>query len=211
MSALHVTRNALVAFARFLVGARAHWAGCPECPANPVQRVYFSNHTSHLDSLTLWAALPTALRTQTRPVAAKDYWGKGGVKTFVADRGLRAVYIDRSGTQTPEEVMAPLRAALDDGDSLIIFPEGTRGQARMPGAFRPGLYHLAKDYPHVEFVPVYLDNLHRAMPKGCLIPLPLNATAHFGAVMGPAGDDRDAYLEEARKRVMTLAGEERWG
>ena len=194
----------LVLLAKLLFGAYPRWIGVtPE----PRQRIYFANHGSHLDTVTLWAALPPHLRRQTRPVAAKDYWG-GGVRAVIAHRGLNAVLIERQRQhpKTADDPLAPLHEALNAGDSLIIFPEGTRNPGELPGPFKSGLYHLALAHPDVEPVAVYLDNARRSLPKGSLLPVPLICTARFGPVVKPAaGESRDDYLQRARTAVMSLA------
>jgi 1-acyl-sn-glycerol-3-phosphate acyltransferase len=198
-----ITSRVLVGLVRLLVGAHARWIGCGPASA---QRVYFANHSSHLDALALWSALPPTLRSNTRPVAARDYWGKGGVRGFIADHGFRAVYIERDITKREGDPLQPLMDALDAGDSLIIFPEGTRSQERLPQAFKAGLYHLAKRYPQVEFIAVYLDTLHRSMPKGSVIPVPLICTVRFGRVLHlEPNEDKDVFLERARAAVVELA------
>ncbi|MEW5834574.1 MAG: lysophospholipid acyltransferase family protein [Pseudomonadota bacterium] len=196
-----ITSHLLVGITRLLVGAHGHWIHSR--PA-PTQRIYFANHTSHLDTLALWAALPPALRARTRPVAARDYWGGGGIRGFIAEHGFRAVYIERDRTQ--DNPLAPLEAALGRGDSLILFPEGTRTPAPLPQAFKAGLYHLARRHPQVEPVAVYLDTLHRSMPKGSLLPVPLTCSVRFGrAVPVQADEPKESFLERARAAVVELA------
>ncbi len=193
----------LVGLVRLLVGAYPRWLGCgPE----EVQRIYFANHTSHIDTLAIWAALPRGLRRHTRPVAARDYWGRGGLKSYIALKGLNAVLIERARTEQRGDPLEPLYAALAAGDSLIIFPEGTRGAEALPGPFRSGLFHLGSRFPAVQLVPVYLENLHRAMPKGISLPIPLTCTVRFGAPLPRAtGEDKAAFLERARGAVVALA------
>ena len=115
--------------------------------------------------------------------------------------------IDRSGSaQTPGGPLAPLQAALEAGDSLILFPEGTRGTECIPAAFKSGLYHLTRDFPDVELIPVYLDNLRRALPKGSLLPVPISCTARFGAALSRvAGEDKADFLTRARDAVIALS------
>ena len=108
----------LVGVVKLLVGAYARWIGTT--PA-PIQRIYFANHTSHIDTLAIWSSLPGALRRRTRPIAARDYWGSG-FKKYLATRGFGAVLIDRARENTQVDPLDPLRAALREGDSLIIFP-----------------------------------------------------------------------------------------
>jgi 1-acyl-sn-glycerol-3-phosphate acyltransferase len=198
-----VIARVLVAVVRLLVGAYPRWLGSAPSSA---QRIYFANHGSHLDTVTLWAALPPDLRKRTRPVAARDYWGGGGLKGLVAGRGLNVVLIDRQRANPDDDPLAPLHAALADGDSLILFPEGTRRDEALPGPFKSGLYHLAVRHPGVELVPVYLDNARRCLPKGSLVPVPLICTARFGPALAPvAAQDKDDFLERARAAVVALA------
>lgn len=195
-----IVGEAVFALTRFLVGGHARWRGCgPE----QRQRIYFANHASHLDTVILWAALPPALRRRTHPVAAKDYWGRNALTRFVATRVLNAVLVDRAGSRDP---LAPLRAVLAAGDSLVIFPEGTRRQERLPGEFKAGLHHLARDFPEAELVPVYLGNLARAYPKGAVLPAPIMCVVNFGAPIALApGEAKTAFLERAREAVCGLA------
>jgi 1-acyl-sn-glycerol-3-phosphate acyltransferase len=192
----------LVGVIKLLVGAYARWIGTTP---TSTQRIYFANHTSHIDTLAIWSSLPRNLRPHTRPIAARDYWGKG-LKKYIATRGFGAVLIDRARENTQVDPLDPLRAVLREGDSLIIFPEGTRGTSATPAKFRSGLFRLAGEFPQVELVPVYLDNLHRSLPKGALLPVPVVCTVRFGAPLARVdGEDKDAFCERARAAVIALS------
>ncbi len=193
-----------VALARGLVGATPRWQGCRPSGAT---RVYFANHSSHLDTLALWSALPGRLRARTRPVAARDYWGRPGLRSFIGRHVFNALLIDRERSDPDADPLAPLHAALDAGESLILFPEGTRGKERLPGPFKSGLFHLAQRHPGVEFVPVFLDNLWRSMPKGAHIPVPLTCVVRFGGPLARVdGEDKAAFLARARAAVVAVMG-----
>ena len=193
----------LIGAVRLVVGAAPRWMGTTPGIA---QRLYFANHTSHIDTLALWSALPPPLRARTRPVAAADYWGGDPVRRFIALKGLNAVLIDRARKDAEADPLQPLYDALDMGQSLILFPEGTRGAEALPGPFKSGLFHLAQKYREVELIPVYLDNLHRAMPKGSFFPVPLICTVRFGAPLARVGEeDKPAFLQRARDAVIGLA------
>jgi len=193
----------LFGFTKALVGAHPRWQGT--APSTE-QSVYFANHTSHVDTLAIWAALDAASRAKTRPVAAKDYWNKGPLRRYVALRGLNAVLIERHKENRVGDPLEPVIAALERGDSLILFPEGTRGTERLPAAFRSGLYRLAELFPAVRLMPVYLENLNRAMPKGTHVPIPLICTVRFGAPLARvAAEPKEAFLERARAAVVALA------
>ena len=192
----------LVGVIKLLVGAYARWIGTVPGPA---QRIYFANHTSHIDTLAIWSSLPRELRRRTRPIAARDYWGSG-IRKYIATRGFGAVLIDRARENAEVDPLEPLRAALREGDSLIIFPEGTRGSAALPAKFRSGLFRLANEFRSVELIPVYLDNLHRSLPKGALLPVPVVCTVRFGAPVDRIPDEsREVFLERARGAVIALA------
>ena len=194
-----------------LTGATARWQGVAP---DGRQRVYFANHASHLDFVVLWSALPPAVRAATRPVAGADYWNRDALRRFLAGRVFRAVLIERraAGKPTRDEILASARAAvaataaaLDDGNSIILFPEGTRGPGGMPQPFKSGLYHLCRERPDLELVPVWLDHLNRVLPKGEFVPVPLSATATFGAPLHLApGEERDAFLERLRAALVAL-------
>ena len=193
----------IAALVRLLTGAQGRWIGCaPE----PVQRIYFANHSSHLDFPVIWASLPDALRARTRPVAARDYWEGSGLRRYLAEKVFRAVMIDRK-RQGHESPLRPMERALDAGDSLIIFPEGTRRIDEDAGLapFKPGLYHLAQHYPDVQLIPVHLENLNRILPKGEFIVLPLIASVRFGRpLQRHDGESKPEFLERARAAVAAL-------
>jgi 1-acyl-sn-glycerol-3-phosphate acyltransferase len=198
-----LTSRAVTAFARLMTGVRPDWRGCEPSAA---QRIYFANHASHGDFVLIWSVLPKELRDRTRPVAGADYWRRSRLRAFLGGTVFKAVLIERQAdarTQDPVEQMA---AALDAGDSLILFPEGTRNMTSAPLLpFKSGLYNLALARPAVELVPTWIDNLSRVLPKGEFLPLPLLCSVTFGAPMRPVeGEDRKAFLERARMALLAL-------
>jgi 1-acyl-sn-glycerol-3-phosphate acyltransferase len=195
--------QAISVFARFMTAPRAIWQGI-----EPVQRqrVYFANHASNGDFVLLWTALPSHLRRQTRPVAALDYWLKSPLRAFIGREVFNAVLIDRRPEARAEDPVTQMVAALDQGASLIIFPEGQRNSTDEPLLpFKSGLYHLAKARPEVDLVPVWIANLNRVMPKGEVIPLPLICTLTFGEPLHIAADEiKDAFLARASQALLAL-------
>jgi 1-acyl-sn-glycerol-3-phosphate acyltransferase len=190
---------------RALTGARALWQGC-EPSAD--RRVYYGNHASHGDFVMIWSALPVQLRRRVRPVAGADYWNRGTLRRYLIHRVFNGVLVERDPAKRSEDAIDTLCHAVDGGASLILFPEGTRntGEGLLP--FKSGIYHLATRRPDLEFVPVWLDNLKRAMPKGRPLPLPLLCTARFGApLVLRAGEDKAGFLERARDALLALSGD----
>jgi len=191
----------LLGLVRLLTGAQARWHGCPP---KAEQRIYFANHQSHADLVMIWAALPQELRARTRPIAAKDYWTKTPLRQWITTEVFHAVYVERERKEG-EDPLAPLIAALAAGDSLILFPEGTRGFADEPAPFKAGLYNLAIQFPEVVLVPAWIHNIQRVMPKGEVIPVPVLCSVTFGTPMQvEPGEERRAFLDRARAAVIAL-------
>jgi len=200
-----VVATLITSMARTVTGARSLWMGCaPE----PVQRIYFANHSSHGDFVLLWASLPPALRKLTRPVAGSDYWNKSAVRRYIISRVFNGVLIDRERKDPVDNPLQPMLDALEKGDSLIIFPEGTRNLEDGLLPFKSGLYHLAKSYPQAQVIPVWIANLNRVMPKGRVLPLPLLCTTSFGAPLQLADDEsKEHFLTRSRDALLALAPE----
>jgi len=191
----------LLGFVRLLTGAQARWHGCPP---KAEQRIYFANHQSHADLVLIWAALPKSLRSITRPIAARDYWTASSFKRWITTEVFNAVYVERE-RKGDEDPLQPLVSALESGDSLILFPEGTRGFDEDPQAFRSGLYNLAQRFPDVVLVPTWIHNVQRVMPKGEVVPVPVLCSVTFGEpVQLGTEEPRADFLNRARAAVMAL-------
>lgn len=192
----------IVGFARALTGVRGIWfSGGPQ--AAPT--VYFANHRSHGDFVLLWTSLPPDLRSLTRPVAAADYWLASPLRRFIGCGVFRAVLIERSRTAGGSDPIEQMAAVLDAGDSLIFFPEGTRNETdEVVLPFKSGLFHLSRRCPQARFVPVWINNVHRVLPKGAMVPLPLACSVTFGAALGAESAEKQAFLDNARSSLLAL-------
>ena len=192
----------LAALARLLSGASVRWiASQPDT----CQRVYFANHTSHLDALLIWSALPQAVRELTRPVAAKDYWSRGFVRRWLAEEVFDALLIDRTDIKVSQSPVDLMIREIGTTKSLIVFPEGSRSVSGEMGEFKSGLYYLAKKRPDIELVPVHIDNLNRILPRGEFLPVPLLSCISFGPPMWlEQGEAKTDFLVRARRAVLAL-------
>ncbi|MBL8882766.1 MAG: 1-acyl-sn-glycerol-3-phosphate acyltransferase [Hyphomicrobium sp.] len=199
-----VVAKLIAGFARAVTGVRARWLGCaPE----PKQRIYFANHASHGDFVLIWTALPPPLRAMTRPIAGKDYWDADEMRRFIGRHVFNSVLINRNVTSRRENPLGPIEQALSQGYSLILFPEGTRNTGSEPLLpFKPGLFHLARSFPNVELVPVWIDNIGRVLPKGEVIPVPLLCSVTFGhPIRYEAGEAKPAFLLRAQSALLNTS------
>jgi putative acyltransferase len=155
----------------------------------------------------VWISLPKRWRRLARPVAGADYWLTNRFKRFIINNVFNGLLIMRNGSD-PKAITAQMGAALDQGSSLIIFPEGTRNTdddvLLLP--FKSGIYHLARENPDVGFIPIWIDNINRVLPKGKLLPVPLVCEVNIGEEMQLLpGEDKEAFLERTRNALLDLA------
>jgi 1-acyl-sn-glycerol-3-phosphate acyltransferase len=197
-----LTGTILALLARFLSGASVRWI---DSQPDTCQRVYFANHTSHLDLLVIWSALPAQVRSLTRPVAAKDYWNKGRLRRYLAERVFNALLIDRTEIKVHQSPVDVMLREIGQVHSLIVFPEGGRSSGMEIGEFKSGLYYLCKKRPDLELIPVHIDNMNRILPRGEFLPVPLLTCISFGPPMWlEAGEPKADFLRRAREAVRRL-------
>ncbi len=202
--------SSIAGLTRLLTGVRGIWAGCE--PVLDAPRVYFANHRSHGDAVVMWAVLARRLHWKLRPVAAADYWTRGRIRRFFVEKVFRSVLIDRGKIRGGCNPIPALADAIGMGDSLILFPEGTRNTTEVPLLpFKYGLYHLAKARPSIEFVPVWISNCDRVLPKGELLPVPFLCTLTFGPPLRlSSGESRGEFTNRAFEALAALAHPLRW-
>lgn len=195
---------ALAGLARAVTGVRPIWDGC--APGGR-QRIYFANHSSHGDFILISACLSPQERGRTSAVAGADYWTAGAIRRFLAEKLLRTVLVERNWVERKADPLDIMRDALDAGQSLIFFPEGTRNMTEEPLLrFRAGLYNLAIARPDVELVPCWIENMSRVLPKGAILPIPLLCRVIFGTPVALGeGEDRKDFLDRARGALLALA------
>lgn len=193
----------ICAFVKFFTGVQVSWQGSE--PAM-VQRIYFSNHSSHFDCLLLLSALPRDIRKTIRPAGAADYWTVKPIRNWFSHDVMHMIAIERSKLTKTNNPIKVLLEAVDNGNSLIIFPEGQRGHDKNLQEFKSGLYHLAKRRPNIELVPVYIENANRILPKGARIPIPVLCSVKFGEPIHLLPTERrEEFLERARFAVLRCA------
>ena len=200
-TACRLTGATIALTARIVSGYSVRWI---DCQPETTQRVYFANHTSHLDAVVLWSALPPAIRRLTRPVAAADYWGNSQFKRFLA-KSFNALLIDRKKIKVHHSPVEVMLQEIGDVFSLIVFPEGSRSHTDEMGEFKSGLYYLAKKRPDLELVPVYMDNMNRILPRDEVFPVPLLSSITIGhPIFLEAGEGKAEFADRARLAVRRL-------
>ncbi|MDR1491559.1 MAG: 1-acyl-sn-glycerol-3-phosphate acyltransferase [Planctomycetaceae bacterium] len=198
----YIARNLLILTAKFLSGATVRWV---DCQPDRCQRVYFANHTSHLDPIVIWSSLPSHVREVTRMVAAKDYWDTGIIRRYISKQLFNAMLIDRKNISIKRTPVAVMAEEMAEKYSIIIFPEGGRTNGDDVLEFKSGMYHLAKKRPDLEFIPVYLDNMNRILPRGNVLPVPMLSRVVFGPPLWiETGERKDIFLGRARDAVLRL-------
>lgn len=167
--------------------------------------ILIANHNSHLDTLAVLSGMPLSVLWQVRPVAAADHFGKG-IRGWMARHLVRALLIER-GAGKGAAAVAPVLAALDRGEIILFFPEGSRGEPEVLAPFRPGIAHLVSARPAAPVIPVYLHNTGKCCPKGTWLPVPFTCEM----IVGQASDLQDlppaALPGVLRQEIETLSRE----
>ena len=192
----------LIGSVRALLGATPRWIGSkPE----DRQRIYFANHTSHIDTVAIWSALPPDLRAKTRTAAAADYWGTSTLKRAIAIKALNAVLIDRKRADPQADPCGRSMMCLRPANRSSFSGRNARPGAAS-GAFQVGPLLLGATLSRGRAHSGLSGQPACSMPKGTLLPVPLICTVRFGAPLpGIAGEDKSVFLERARNAVTELA------
>ena len=167
-----------------------------------------ANHNSHLDAMALISLLPLNLLPRVRPVAAADYFLGNPLLAWFALKVIGIVPLNRTRRDAREDLLAPVSAALERGEILIFFPEGSRGEPEQLAEFKTGLARIAERRPDVEVIPVFTHGLGKALPKGDWVIVPFFVDIFVGEALHFDGD-RAVYMQRYRDAMAALANEER--
>jgi len=167
-----------------------------------------ANHNSHLDAMAMISLLPLRLLSRVRPVAAADYFLRNKLLAWFALDVIGIVPLNRTRSDPREDLLAPVAAALERGDILIFFPEGSRGAPEQMAEFKTGLARIAERRPDVPVVPVFTHGLGKALPKGEWVIVPFFVDIFVGEPLRFEGD-RAAYMQHFRDAMNALASEEK--
>jgi len=163
-----------------------------------------ANHNSHVDTLLLLTIFPARTLRRVRPAAAADYFLSNPVIGWFSRRIIGIVPVERNKVGAGADVLAPARAALESGDIVVIFPEGTRGatgEAMSP--LKSGVARLAEAVPTAPVTPIWIQGAGRVLPKGRIIPVPFICSVIVGEPVHWRGD-RAAFMAELKAALETL-------
>jgi 1-acyl-sn-glycerol-3-phosphate acyltransferase len=169
--------------------------------------ILVANHNSHLDTLVLMTLLPARLLSRVRPVAAADYFLANRWLAWFATRIIGIVPVERRGAA--RDPLAGMVGALDRGEILILFPDGSRGEPERLQAFKKGVAHLARRRPEMPVVPVFLHGLGKALPKSEALLVPFFCDVFVGETIPWAGDCR-GYMAHLDRSMHQLAAQGRF-
>jgi 1-acyl-sn-glycerol-3-phosphate acyltransferase len=187
--------------ARFMTGADV--TGREHLPLKG-PAIVAANHNSHMDTLLLLSIFPSRAVLRVRPAAAADYFLRDPVIGWFSRNLIGIVPVARGKAGSGEDVLAPAREALAAGDIIVVFPEGTRGDASdSMAALKSGVARLAEAFPDAPVTPVWIQGAGRVLPKGEVIPVPMNCAVLIGEPVHWQGQ-RGAFMEELRAALLTL-------
>ena len=165
--------------------------------------VLVANHSSHLDTVSLLNLFPLGRLRRVRPCAASDYFERDRLVSWFSHTFFNILSIARTDIRRGDNPVTLMREALARGESLLFFPEGTRGTANALGPLRPGIAHLIEEVPGLRVVPAYLENMGRALPKGEMLPVPFFCEVRLGAPRSLSGT-REQILADLRAAIEGL-------
>lgn len=161
-----------------------------------------ANHNSHLDILALYSLFPLRLLPRVRPAAAADYFLKSPWLAWFSRNVVGIVPVMRN-VKAGQDPLAGCYDALERGEILILFPEGTRGEPEELAKLKSGIWHLVRRFPHAQVTPVFMSGLGRSMPKGGFIPLPLFVDVFVGEALA-FDEDRHRFMQQLTERFLQL-------
>ena len=168
------------------------------------QFLIVANHNSHLDALSILAAIPYSQFRKVHTVVAADYFGKNRLCKIFVKLFFNAVFINRNSVKNEPSSIEILDHLLKQGKSLILFPEGSRGVPGVVTDFKKGAAILLQRNPHIHFIPAHLNGFGRVLPKGSSVIIPLNCKVRFGQPMRANTVNINALLDQIKQAIFSL-------
>ncbi len=131
--------------------------------------ILVANHASHMDTPIILSALPRKLRKRTAVAAAADYFYRNRITAWLASLLFNTVPVDRKGGSGGTKGSSHLDKLLEEGWSLLLYPEGSRKHGNGPSRVRRGAAVLASHH-NLSIVPIRVTGTAAAMPPGAIWP-----------------------------------------
>ncbi|MEN9999530.1 MAG: hypothetical protein RI922_2520 [Bacteroidota bacterium] len=168
------------------------------------QFIIVSNHNSHLDTMALMSSLSFRQLSKTHPIAAGDYFGDSVTKSFITRLFTNAILIRRTKDGSSENPIEMMSRALSEGRSLILFPEGSRGEPEKMQEFKKGIGILLQKHPDIKYIPVYMRGMGKVLPKGEKLLVPFDTYVMFGEPSTTKAAEIEEIVKEVEGRIMEL-------
>ena len=137
-----------------------------------------ANHNSHLDALVLMSLVRLHDIPKVKLVAARDYFCRTKLRAWFSVNIIGVIPIDRHGES--DNPLAPVMTALDQGYTVVIFPEGTRGDPEKRQPLKYGVAKLVETRPGLTVTPVFMYGLGKALPRGESLLVPFMCDINVG-------------------------------
>ena len=170
--------------------------------------VLAGNHNSNLDALAIMSLMPLRLLPKLRPVAAMDYFYTSSFRGWFANNIIAIIPVKRGSGKEGGNPLKLAEEALDRGEILVIFPEGTRGEPEALQAFKKGIGHLARARPKVPVVPVFMHGLGKTLPRGSKLFVPFNCIVSIGEPLY-GKESYEEFVAELAASMTALAAAEK--
>jgi 1-acyl-sn-glycerol-3-phosphate acyltransferase len=189
-------------FLRVIVGVKYINA---EVLSNQKQFIIVSNHNSHMDTMAIMSVLKLAQLEKVHPVAAGDYFGKSPLMAYITKLFTNALLIQRTKTLNGQNPIELMFECLDKGDSLILFPEGSRGEPQKMQQFKKGIGIVLQKYPNIAYIPVYMQGMGKILPKGESLLVPFDAYVVFGEPAYSKSNKVEDIVIEVEENIVQLS------
>ena len=166
-----------------------------------------ANHNSHLDALVLVSLFPFSMLRKVKPVAAADYFMKSRIMSWFSTKVVGIIPLARRNLSHKQDPLKPVCDALENGEIVIIFPEGSRGEPEHMSHLKTGIAHIASRYPEIPTLPVFLYGLGKSLPRNEALFVPFYCDVFIGEPIHWEGD-RKKYMETLEHSLTELAHEE---
>ncbi len=166
--------------------------------------ILVANHNSHLDTLVIMSLFSLKTLEKVRPIGAWDYFCNKPYKKWLSKHLIDLIALKRRPSKTDGHPFGEIYEALDKGDIVLLFPEGSRGDPEVMKPFKTGIAHIAKDYPHVPVIPLSIYGAGKALPKGEALFVPFVIEVNVGEAVFYEGEEKNLYVKQLEEAVHRL-------